>query len=163
MKLNKPGVYRIIGPNFELLANVIGEVPCLEITSAISINALVQFGEFIILDKKSIEVQEVLTNPDKFEFLEYEYSEIASLPPYRQSIRGEKIPNLSNDLFNDFVKRFRMDRGLNREPSATKAYIMEKTGWSSSQANILYMKIAKIVVKSDRGYCIIHPNNLLSD
>ena len=29
MKLNHPGIYRIIGENYELLANIVGEVPCL--------------------------------------------------------------------------------------------------------------------------------------
>ena len=35
MKLNHPGIYRIIGENDELLANIVGEVPCLRITSAL--------------------------------------------------------------------------------------------------------------------------------
>lgn len=42
MKLNHPGIYRVIGEQFELLANIVGEVPCLRITSALLINDLVQ-------------------------------------------------------------------------------------------------------------------------
>lgn len=42
MKLNHPGIYRIIGENYELLANIVGEVPCLRITSALLMNDLVQ-------------------------------------------------------------------------------------------------------------------------
>ena len=35
MKLNHPGIYRIIGEDFELLANVIGEAPMLRIPNAL--------------------------------------------------------------------------------------------------------------------------------
>ena len=45
MKLNHPGIYRVIGEQFELLANIVGEVPCLRITSALLINDLVQKGK----------------------------------------------------------------------------------------------------------------------
>ena len=55
MKLNKPGIYRIIGESFELLANVIGEVPCLRIVSALNVNDLVQKGKYTILPEDSIE------------------------------------------------------------------------------------------------------------
>ncbi len=92
MRLNHPGIYRIVGENFELLANIIGEVPCMRITSALLVNDLVQKGEFTILPEDSIEIQSVLANPETIVFLEYEYSEICSLPSYRQSIHGTKMP-----------------------------------------------------------------------
>lgn len=60
MRLNHPGIYRIVGENFELLANIIGEVPCMRITSALLVNDLVQKGEFTILPEDSIEIQSVL-------------------------------------------------------------------------------------------------------
>ena len=62
MKLNHPGIYRIIGENYELLANIVGEVPCLRITSALLMNDLVQRGKFTILSEDSIEIQNVCNN-----------------------------------------------------------------------------------------------------
>lgn len=68
MRLNHPGIYRIVGESFELLANITGEVPCMRITSALLVNDLVQKGEFTVLPEESIEIQSVLANPDKFVF-----------------------------------------------------------------------------------------------
>lgn len=146
MRLNHPGIYRIIGENFELLANIIGEVPCMRITSALLVNDLVQKGEFTILPEESIEIQSVLANPDKFVFLEYEYSEICSLPSYRQSIHGTKMPNITDEQLKTFTNKYLEDIGIyGRGVAATKAYILETTGWSLAQINVVLMKIAKRV------------------
>lgn len=146
MRLNHPGIYRIVGDKFELLANVIGEVPCMRITSALLINELVQKGEFKILPEDSIEIQTVLANPDKFVFLEYEYSRICSLPSYRKSIRGTKMPDITEQQLETFTNRYIEDTSIyGRGVSATKAYILETTDWSLAQINVVLMKIAKIV------------------
>lgn len=146
MRLNHPGVYRIVGDNFELLANVIGEVPCMRITSALLINDLVQKGVFTVLDEESIEIQTVLANPDKFVFLEYEYSEICQLPSYRKSIHGTKMPNITDEQLEAFTFRYMQDTSIyGRGIAATKAYMLEKTGWSLAQINVVLLKIAKII------------------
>lgn len=142
MKLNHPGIYRVVGEKFELLANVIGEVPCMRITSALLINDLVQKGKFTVLTEESIEVQSVLSNPDKYIFLEYEYSSICSLPSQRKSIRGAKCPNITDKEFKVFVERYLEDAAIpGRGVTATKAFIMERTEWSLAQINVLIMKI----------------------
>lgn len=144
MRLNHPGIYRIIGDQFELLANVVGEAPCLRITSALLINDLVQKGEFTVLPEDSVEIQSVLANPDKFVFLEYEYSEICELPSYRKSIRGVKMPNITNEEMEAFTNRYIQDKQIyGRGIAATKAYMLERTGWSLAQISVVLMKIAK--------------------
>ena len=144
MKLNRPGIYRIIGENFELLANVIGEAPCLRITSALLINDLVQKGKFTVLNEESIEIQTVLVNPDKFVFFEYEYSEVVNYPPYRMSIRGSKSPDITEKQFKEFTNRYIEDTTITgRGITSTKAYIVEQTGWSLAQAHIVILEIIK--------------------
>lgn len=146
MRLNHPGIYRIVGENFELLANIVGEVPCMRITSAILVNDLVQKGIFTVLTEESLEIQSVLANPDKFVFLEYEYSEICSLPPYRKTIRGTKMPNITDEQLEAFTNRYLEDMQISgRGIAATKAYMLETTGWSLAQINVVLMKIAKNV------------------
>ena len=71
MKLNHPGIYRIIGEDFELLANVVGEAPMLRIPNALVMNDLIQKGLFHVVTEESYEIQAVLTEPDKFIFFEY--------------------------------------------------------------------------------------------
>lgn len=144
MRLYKPGIYRIIGEKFELLANVIGEAPCLRITSALVINDLVQYGVFRIVEEQSLEIQEILTNPDKFIFMEYEYSDICTLPPYRKTIRGTKKPVLTDEQLKDFTRRYKEDMFINKRGiNSTKCYIMETTGWSIAQINVLLLSIAR--------------------
>lgn len=144
MRLNHPGIYRIVGENFELLANIVGEVPCMRITSALLINALVQKGQFTVLNEDSLEIQSVLANPDKFVFLEYEYSEICSLPSYRTTIHGTKMPNITDEQLSAFTNRYIEDMQIcGRGIAATKAYMLETTGWSLAQINVVLMKIAK--------------------
>lgn len=148
MRLNHPGIYRIIGDNFELLANVIGEVPCIRITSALLINDLVQKGVFTVLNEESIEIQSVLANPSKFVFLEFEYSEICNLPSYRKSIYGTKVPKITDAQFEDFTNRYIQDTSISgRGIAATKAYMLEITGWSLAQINVVIMQIAKRLKK----------------
>lgn len=143
MKLNHPGIYRIIGEHFELLANIVGEVPCLRITSALLMNDLVQRGKFTVLSEDSIEIQTVYNNPDAFLFFEYDYSEVCPLPPYRQSIRGTKMPDISNDMMKAFTERYISDMSINgRGIEATKAYILSVTDWSLAQINVLLLRIA---------------------
>lgn len=148
MKLNHPGIYRIIGEDYELLANVVGEVPCLRITSALLMNDLVQKGKFTVLEEESIEIQQVLLTPEKFIFLEYEYSEICELPSIRKSINGTKIPDLSDAEYRDFTNRYVSDVFITKRGiCATKAYIMRIKGWSLAQVSVLLMKIAKDLKK----------------
>ena len=142
MKLNHPGIYRVIGEQFELLANIVGEVPCLRITSALLINDLVQKGKFTVLSEESIEIQTVCQKPDSFLFLEYEYSEICTLPPYRLSIRGTKMPNISNEQLKAFTNRYLEDIKIpGRGIEATKAYILSVTDFNLAQINVLMLKI----------------------
>lgn len=152
MRLNHPGIYRIIGEKYELLANVIGEVPCMRITSALLMNDLIQKGKFTILTEESIEIQSVLCNPDKYIFLEYDYSNICELPSQRQGIKGVKCPDITDKLFKQFVEKYRENVTIpGRGITATKAYIMEKTDWSLAQINVLTMKIINYV-KRETSY-----------
>lgn len=151
MKLNHPGIYRIIGEHYELLANIVGEVPCLRITSALLMNDLVQKSKFTVLSEDSIEIQTVCQNPDSFLFFEYDYSEVCSLPPYRQSIRGTKMPDISNDMMKAFTERYISDMSINgRGIEATKAYILSVTDWSLAQINVLLLRIANSVRRNGR-------------
>lgn len=146
MKLNHPGIYRIIGEEFELVAIVIGEVPTLRIISAMLVNDLVQKNKFTILSEESLEIQQVYANPDNFVFFEYEYSEIANLSSQYKSIRGTKMPDITDQLYNEFKDRYISDTSIpGRGICATKAYIMQKTNWSIPQISVLLMKIAKEV------------------
>ena len=142
MKLNHPGIYKIIGDSFELLANVVGEAPCLRIVSALLMNDLVQKGKFTVLNEESIEIQTVLSNPDKFIFFEYDYSDVAKYPSYRMSIRGCKTPDITDEQFKEFTNRYLEDTIITgRGILATKAYIVERTGWSLAQAHMVALKI----------------------
>lgn len=152
MKLNHPGVYRIIGEHFELLATIVGEVPCLRIASALNVNDLVQKSKFTVLEEESSEIQAVYANPDKFVFLEYDYSDAAKLPPYRASIRGVKCPDITETQFKEFVERYKIDKSLpGRGIAATKFYMVEKTGWTLSQAHAVILKIVNYL-RHEREY-----------
>lgn len=152
MKLNHPGIYRIVGEKFELLANVIGEAPCMRITSALLMNDLIQKGKFTILTEESIEIQSVLSNPDMYIFLEYEYSSICELPSHRQSIRGTKCPDITEKALKSFTERYLEDAAIpGRGITATKAFIMERTDWSLAQINVLLMKIINTVKRNGQS------------
>lgn len=144
MRLNHPGVYRIIGDKFELLANITGEAPMLSITNALLINDLVIENKWTILEKDSLEIQQVLNNPDAFIFIEYEYSEIAQIPQCKQSIRGTKMPRITDDEMNLFIQKYIQDRKDGRSSSVTRAFIMERTDFTLAQINVLMLQLAKI-------------------
>lgn len=143
MRLNHPGIYRIVGEKFELLANIEGEAPLLNISEALLVNDLVIDGKFTILNSESLEIQQVVNNPDQFIFIEYEYSDIAKLPLYRKTIRGTKIPNITNNEMKEFEEKYVHDMKTRRDTTRTRAYIMERTNLSLSQINVLIMQMAR--------------------
>lgn len=143
MRLNHPGIYRIIGEKFELLANIEGEAPLLNISEALLVNDLVIDGKFTILNNESLEIQQVVNNPDQFIFIEYEYSDIAKLPLYRKTIRGTKMPNITNNEMKEFEEKYVHDMKTRRDTTRTRAYIMERTNLSLSQINVLIMQMAR--------------------
>lgn len=143
MRLNHPGIYRIVGEKFELLANIEGEAPLLNISEALLVNDLVIDGKFTILNSESLEIQQVINNPDQFIFIEYEYSDIAKLPLYRKTIRGTKVPNITNNEMKEFEEKYIHDMKTRRDTTRTRAYIMERTNLSLSQINVLIMQMAR--------------------
>lgn len=143
MRLNHPGIYRIVGEKFELLANIEGEAPLLNISKALLVNDLVIDGKFTILNSESLEIQQVVNNPDQFIFIEYEYSDIAKLPLYRKTIRGTKVPNITNNEMKEFEEKYIHDMKTRRDTTRTRAYIMERTNLSLSQINVLIMQMAR--------------------
>lgn len=143
MRLNHPGIYRIVGEKFELLANIEGEAPLLNINEALLVNDLVIDGKFTILNSESLEIQQVINNPDQFIFIEYEYSDIAKLPLYRKTIRGTKMPNITNNEMKEFEEKYIHDMKTRRDTTRTRAYIMERTNLSLSQINVLIMQMAR--------------------
>lgn len=143
MRLNHPGIYRIVGEKFELLANIEGEAPLLNISEALLVNDLVIDGKFTILNSESLEIQQVVNNPDQFIFIEYEYSDIAKLPLYRKTIRGTKMPNITNNEMKEFEEKYIHDMKTRRDTTRTRAYIMERTNLSLSQINVLIMQMAR--------------------
>lgn len=143
MRLNHPGIYRIVGEKFELLANIEGEAPLLNISEALLVNDLVIDGKFTILNSESLEIQQVINNPDQFIFIEYEYSDIAKLPLYRKTIRGTKMPNITNNEMKEFEEKYIHDMKTRRDTTRTRAYIMERTNLSLSQINVLIMQMAR--------------------
>lgn len=143
MRLNHPGIYRIVGEKFELLANIEGEAPLLNISEALLVNDLVIDGKFTILNSESLEIQQVVNNPDQFIFIEYEYSDIAKLPLYRKTIRGTKMPNITNNEMKEFEEKYVHDIKTRRDTTRTRAYIMERTNLSLSQINVLIMQMAR--------------------
>ena len=143
MRLNHPGIYRIVGEKFELLANIEGEAPLLNISEALLVNDLVINGKFTILNSESLEIQQVVNNPDQFIFIEYEYSDIAKLPLYRKTIRGTKMPNITNNEMKEFEEKYIHDIKTRHDTTRTRAYIMERTNLSLSQINVLIMQMAR--------------------
>lgn len=143
MRLNHPGIYRIVGEKFELLANIEGEAPLLNISEALLVNDLVIDGKFTILNSESLEIQQVINNPDQFIFIEYEYSDIAKLPLYRKTIRGTKVPNITNNEMKEFEEKYIHDMKTRCDTTRTRAYIMERTNLSLSQINVLIMQMAR--------------------
>ena len=151
LTLNHAGVYRIIGSKYEILANVIGESPCFRIKNAIDMNAMVKNAEIIVLHEESQIIQEIYSRPTDFLFIEWEYSDVSKLPPNRMSIRGIRVPEheITEKMFKEFTERYKLDVSLpGRGPTATKMYIVERTGWTLGQAHMVVMQIAKKLKKT---------------
>ena len=56
------------------------------------------------------------------------------------------MPNITDEQLKTFTSKYIEDIGIyGRGVAATKAYILETTGWSLAQINVVLMKIAKRV------------------
>lgn len=150
MRLNGPGVYQIVGSNIELLAVVVGEAPHLRITSAIIMNEAFQNAKFREVKEESYEIQSIYNHPDNYVCYPYEGSEVCQLPIERRSMRGSKMPITTDDEYNEFKRRYINDTSIpGRGTMSTKMYIMDRTGWSAAQAQLVICKLAKEVKKEN--------------
>lgn len=146
MKLNEAGVYQIVGSNIELLAIVVGEAPHLRITSAIIMNTAFQDSKFREVKEESYEIQHVYNHPDEYVYFPYESSEVCQLPLEKRSMRGCKMPLITDEMYNEFSRRYISDTSIpGRGALSTKIYIMDVTGWTAAQAQLVICKIAKKV------------------
>lgn len=151
MKLNKPGVFQIVGDKIELLAIVVGESPHLRITSAIIMNDAYHVGKFTTVKEESYEIQDVYMHPDSYVAYEYESSQVCVLPTERRSMKGAKMPEIDNNLYKEFINRYQLDINVpGRGTMATKLYIMDRTNWTAAQAQLVICKIAKTVKTNDK-------------
>lgn len=151
MKLNKPGVFQIVGEKIELLAIVVGEAPHLRITSAIVMNEAFTTGKFTILKEESYAIQDIYSHPDAYVSYEYEASENCKLPVERRSMKGAKMPDIDDNLYKEFINRYLLDISVpGRGTMSTKIYIMDRTSWTAAQAQLVLCKIAKAVKQNDQ-------------
>lgn len=151
MKLNKPGVFQIVGEKIELLAIVVGEAPHLRVTSAIVMNEAFTTGKFTILKEESYEIQDIYLHPDAYVSYEYEASENCKLPVERRSMKGAKMPDIDDNLYKEFINRYLLDISVpGRGTMSTKIYIMDRTSWTATQAQLVLCKIAKAVKQNDQ-------------
>lgn len=154
MRLNGPGVYQIVGSKIELLAVVVGEVPHLRIPSAIIMNNVYQNAEFKRVTEDSYEIQCVYNHPDEYVAFPYNGSEVCQLPIERRSMRGVKMPLIESSMYEEFKRRYMSDCSLpGRDAMNTKIYIMDRTGWSAAQAQLVICKIAKEVKRIQNERC----------
>lgn len=146
MKINEPGVYQIVGSEIELLAIVVGEKPYLRITSAIIMNSAYQDAKFKKVKEESFEIQHIYNHPDEYVYFPYEGSEVCQLPVKDRSTRSCKMPIITDDMYNEFERRYISDTSIpGRGALNTKIYIMDRTGWTAAQAQLIICKIAKKV------------------
>lgn len=68
MQLKKAGIYIAVGDRTNVLIKVVGQAPVLEIVSGILLNDFYNVGKVTPLTKKSIELQDIIENPDKYIF-----------------------------------------------------------------------------------------------
>lgn len=146
--LNKPGIYRVIGEQFELLIKVIGTPPTLRIISGIRMNDFVTTGKVVELKEDSVEIQEVMLNPSKFVFAEADISTTAEKKAPSMSLKGVKSPYINDEQFKLFVSHYINNVNIpGRGKNATLAFIMEETGWTVAQANCVILQIIRYVKK----------------
>ena len=68
LELKKPGLYIANGKNISVLVRIAGTAPCLVAVRGILLNDMQRDGTITVLEKDSLELQDIVANPKSYVF-----------------------------------------------------------------------------------------------
>lgn len=124
MIAQSPGVYQIVGKEFEVLALIIGTKPMLRIVCGILMNDFV-LNKVTPLDQNSVEICLIEKNPQDFIFIPMQLSEVCNMPGI-DSITSSNV-EFSDDKFREWVNKYSQYKSLpNGTPLMVASLVEEK-------------------------------------
>lgn len=102
----KEGVYIAQGQEINVLIRLVGKAPMLEVIGAIDLNKFYQTGKVVNLAKDSIEVLDIMSCPEKYQF---ELPAISSVVKTKTGIdreSGRKITDVEDSEITEFINKY---------------------------------------------------------
>lgn len=138
------GMWIARGPEVNVLLRLVGSAPLLEVKAAIDLNKFYNDGEVVALKKNSIEVIDIMSYPEKYDF---------ESPSTTATILNEK--GIDNDLPRD--EESITEEFINQCIDKYKAFI--KLTMSQDQAEIKLI----LWLKREHGYSITQGRAILKN
>lgn len=142
IELKRAGLYIANGKRTSVLIRVAGEAPMLDIVSGVLLNDMEKDGTVTVLDKGSIELQDILSNPKDYVF---------DFPAVGEAIKNEKgievtsnkLVEYTEDTFREWIDKYKEYRQTYPENCDIKIvlHIMKTGGFSKSQSDLILKQI----------------------
>lgn len=152
------GVWIAQGPEINVLVHLTGKSPMLRVIGAIDLNAFYSNGEVRPLQKDSIEIQDILMYPEKYQFETINTSSTVenTLGYNCDSDRDEET--ITEEFINSAVAKYRqflkITGDVNETKTKVKIWLKREHQFSVSQAE--YFVLNKILPR-------MKPNSLLQN
>ena len=102
----KEGLYIAQGPETNVLIRFVGTAPMLEIKGAIDLNEFYKTGTAVNLAKDSVEVLEIMSCPEKYNFEKPSITDAIQSEGIDQN-KGKSYDDLNESDFDTFVAKYK--------------------------------------------------------
>ena len=141
LELKKPGLYIANGKNISVLVRIAGTAPCLVAVRGILLNDMQKDGTITVLEKDSLELQDIVANPKSYVFDYPSVSEAVKNALGLEATERTKIEYTEQE-FNDFIQAYKNNRKMFPEDYIVKTQVVFiNKGFSKSQADMILAQI----------------------
>ena len=141
LELKKPGLYIANGKNISVLVRIAGTAPCLVAVRGILLNDMQKDGTITVLEKDSLELQDIVANPKSYVVDYPSVSEAVKNALGLEATERTKIEYTEQE-FNDFIQAYKNNRKMFPEDYIVKTQVVFiNKGFSKSQADMIIAQI----------------------
>ena len=141
LELKKPGLYIANGKSTSVLIRVAGTAPCLTIIRGILLNDMERDGTITVLEKESLEIQDIMANPMSYIFDKPAVSQAVLNTLGLEATEKNRIEYTEKE-FAGYIASYRLNRTMYPDEYIVKTQVvLIQKGFSKSQADMIISQI----------------------
>ena len=141
LELKKPGLYIANGKSTSVLIRVAGTAPSLTIIRGNLLNDMERDGTITVLEKESLEIQDIMANPKSYIFDKPAVSQAVLNTLGLEATEKNRIKYTEKE-FAGYIASYRLNRTMYPDEYIVKTQVvLIQKGFSKSQADMIISQI----------------------